>query len=217
MDILRGVPPAPRPSGLDQTAGRLWDLLECCWKLTPAERVTANEALSTLEVLDVSEAKESRTSTEVKISRNLSLSSEDDESASLRVWASDDNGVLISEGSDAPSNSDPDIVVQADGESRGLQTLQSAFSHPVPAQPPVRPKVLARLTKPKSPNSDQMIPYVQINHNGQPYVRVKQSNMGHAGFDPYTGTQYITYGGLQANRSQAGSSSGKDRQRGGYF
>lgn len=88
--------------------------------------------------------------------------------------------------------------------SQGSRTPQRAFSHPVPAQPPVRPKVLTRLntsgatlgghSKSQPPSPAQMSPYVQINHNGQPYVRVKQTSVGHAGFDPYTGTQYVTYG-----------------------
>jgi hypothetical protein len=88
--------------------------------------------------------------------------------------------------------------------SQGSRTPQRAYSHPVPPQPPVRPNVLTRLntsgaalgshSRSQPPSPAQLSPYVHINHNGQPFVRVNQPNTGHAGFDPYAGGRYVTYG-----------------------
>lgn len=93
--------------------------------------------------------------------------------------------------------------------SQGSRTPHRSHSHPVPvvpAQPPVRPNVLTRLStghnlqsghshsQPASPIHPP--PYVSITHSGQqPYVRVKQAHAptGSAGYDPYA-SRYVSYG-----------------------
>ncbi|PVG01240.1 hypothetical protein CPB86DRAFT_838361 [Serendipita vermifera] len=95
--------------------------------------------------------------------------------------------------------------------SQGSRTPHRSHSHPqpvipaVPAQPAVRPNVLTRLntnrtvlasgsrSQPASPIGGS--PYVSITHSGQaPFVSVKQTGGASGGYDPYTGTRYVTYG-----------------------
>jgi hypothetical protein len=95
--------------------------------------------------------------------------------------------------------------------SQGSRTPHRSHSHPqpvipaVPAQPAVRPNVLTRLntnrtmlangsrSQPASPIGGS--PYVSITHSGQaPFVSVKPAGGANGGYDPYTGTRYVTYG-----------------------